>query len=278
MFAALFAPGNLPLLLECAGRFSPLLEITSPDAITVDLRGGARLLGSSDRIAQAMQRTLGNRASVALASNPDTALYLSRSGASTVVVPPGEESPYLAPLPLSLLGCPDPLGELLHRWGLRTFGDFGSLPPLGIVARCGQEGLYWQMPLARIRRLVGADAVGTPVLLDTHKPDAFALHPLAPVASEGQGATAAPLHTAFRRFRPPEPVQVSFQERPWAVRSHAISGTVQVACGPWYSSGHWWQADAWQREEWDVGLDSGPLYRIFRDLSTMSWFVEGNYD
>ena len=34
----------------------------------------------------------------------------------------------------------------------------------------------------------------------------------------------------------------------------------------------------WNREEWDIALRDGALYRIFRDLAAEAWFVEGNYD
>ena len=54
------------------------------------------------------------------------------------------------------------------------------------------------------------------------------------------------------------------------------------ASGPWNSTGEWWDAATeWRREEWDVQLtlDGQPsLYRVFRDLATRGWFVEGMYD
>jgi hypothetical protein len=34
MFACLYAPGNLPILLKCAQEFSPLVEVSSADAVT----------------------------------------------------------------------------------------------------------------------------------------------------------------------------------------------------------------------------------------------------
>jgi len=57
---------------------------------------------------------------------------------------------------------------------------------------------------------------------------------------------------------------------------------VTNASGPWRGGGQWWDAAGeWQHEEWDINLtlDGHPaLYRIFRDLATRSWFVEGMYD
>jgi hypothetical protein len=37
-------------------------------------------------------------------------------------------------------------------------------------------------------------------------------------------------------------------------------------------------ADAWQREEWDVELPDGALYRIARDRATGQWAIEGTVD
>ena len=46
---------------------------------------------------------------------------------------------------------------------------------------------------------------------------------------------------------------------------------------PWRASGDWWDV-AWSREEWDVALAAGGLYRIFRDRLRDEWFVEGELD
>ena len=59
----------------------------------------------------------------------------------------------------------------------------------------------------------------------------------------------------------------------------AASGRIVRESGPWRTSGNWWSgSDNWTREEWDVALSNGALYRIFRDICTGGWFVEGVYD
>jgi protein ImuB len=52
---------------------------------------------------------------------------------------------------------------------------------------------------------------------------------------------------------------------------------VSVA-GPWRTTGDWWRDTAWARDEWDVGLEDGALYRVYREHGTNEWFVEGAYD
>ena len=57
-------------------------------------------------------------------------------------------------------------------------------------------------------------------------------------------------------------------------------GLVTHRAGPWRTSGQWWTADrdTWDRDEWDVALDSGVMYRLARDRGTDRWEVEGVVD
>ena len=78
-------------------------------------------------------------------------------------------------------------------------------------------------------------------------------------------------------------------------RGGSSGGGVTQCAGPWRTSGGWWTADscldgprrhggtkgpvsAWDRDEWDVTLTDGATYRVFRDLSTDAWFIEGVID
>jgi protein ImuB len=83
----------------------------------------------------------------------------------------------------------------------------------------------------------------------------------------------------LRRFRPPKYAQVTLvQERPIRIASPAVNGAVVTAKGPWRTSGDWWRADAWNRDEWDVETASGGLYRLYQEIDSRRWFVEGSYD
>lgn len=140
MFASLHGSGNLRAL---AFEFSPVVEQTAPDTVTLDASGLEHLFGQE--IAVAVMRRAGQsdiKASLALAANPDAAIYAARGFAGVSVVPQGDEAKFLAPLPVKLLGPSPELQETLERWGIRRFHDLAALPPLGIAERLGPEGLH----------------------------------------------------------------------------------------------------------------------------------------
>lgn len=133
--------------------------------------------------------------------------------------------------------------------------------------------------LARIEAIVGADRVGTPQLLDTHRPDAVKLvapPPVIPPASEP--LLHPPVGAPLRRFRPPLRTQLELTDgRPTYLWTEAFQGAVAEIRGPWLSSGDWWQPDrAWRRTEYDVRIANGGLYRLV--YSEGAWWVEGEYD
>ena len=147
--------------------------------------------------------------------------------------------------------------------------------------------------LNRLVGLVGADSIGAPALLDSHRPDAVGLGAYAPplfssssLRSAGapcpsrprgegrvRGAGALPL----RRLRPPAPAAVTLTSgRPVALRSSRLSGRIVAGAGPWRSSGEWWSKRPWLQDEWDVELADGTLCRLANDGS--AWHLAGIYD
>lgn len=140
--------------------------------------------------------------------------------------------------------------------------------------------------LNRLVALVGADAIGAPALLDTHRPDAIALaayQPQLPERGRASARSAAPEvrgkapALALRRLRPPAPASVTLASgRPVAVRSGRLAGRIVAGVGPWRVSGEWWSARPWLQDEWDVELADGTLCRLAHDGS--AWRLEGIYD
>ncbi len=144
MFACLHSPGNLPLLVEVAGYFSPLMEVAAEDAVVFDIRGLRLIYGTPEQIAQAIELRMGLKANLAIARNPDAAMHAARGISGVTVIPPGREAERLSRLPLFVLGGSPEFARTLDTWGIRTFGEFAALPPLGIAARLGDEGLAMQ--------------------------------------------------------------------------------------------------------------------------------------
>ena len=138
-----------------------------------------------------------------------------------------------------------------------------------------------QVTLARIAALVGNDNVGTPQLLDTYRPDAFCLGALdlSPVQPEPDNDKRRILRLAIRLFRPALPAQVRVVNSvPKQVSTTGVKGRVVNQAGPWKTSGEWWTPTPWNRDEWDVALDDGALYRIYCELPAGAWYVHGVYD
>jgi protein ImuB len=421
MFACLHAPGNLPLAVECARGFSPHIEEVPPDTVIFDARGLESLYGPPRRLAREIERRAGVPSSIAIAANPDAAMHAALGIPGVTVVAPGKEAEALAPLPVNLLRGSPETAELLHLWGIHTFGELAALPPLGVAARLGEEGIALQrlargegyrqlqplvdplefenemelehpvelieplsfilarllnnvcarlgarslatnevrvrltlenapdhaaslrlpvpmldpkaflkmlqlelsgtppaapvlkvhlkaepvkprrtqqglfvpsspepekleLTVARLRHILGDGQlgdgqVGTPELADTHRPDTFSMRAFAPGAAAVQAKPAEGPRLCLRRFRPPRYAQVIIvNHQPVRVASPSVSGRVVMAKGPWRTSGEWWRSDAWNRDEWDLALESGALYRLFREIEGGRWFVEGSYD
>lgn len=132
--------------------------------------------------------------------------------------------------------------------------------------------------LGRLVALVGPAHVGTPVLADTHRPNAIGTAPF------GQLDVRPPVHIAGpalvrRRLVPPLPAAVEMREgRPVHVEASGLQGPVVDCAGPWRTAGEWWTDTAWSREEWDVTLPDGAVYRLARDCTAGLWTVDAVYD
>ena len=157
----------------------------------------------------------------------------------------------------------------------------------GLFQPLAPEPAKLEITMARIRAVVGeADSqninlVGFPALLDSHRPDHFLVVP--PSAKQRNSPEPFP-RLALRRFRPaiPARVEVSAEQAPVWIGFSRRKARITCASGPWRGGGQWWDAvGEWLREEWDINLTLDghtALYRIFRDLATRKWFIEGMYD
>ena len=169
-----------------------------------------------------------------------------------------------------------------------------------------------ELTIARIASVVGEGNVGSPQMLDSHRPDAFLMRNFSGVAvtvpvfsGRSQRFSKDETRSSFTNysreettpqialhvFRPPVPARVqlqrnkpvfaAFQDRAGQDRS----GKVIHASGPWRTSGHWWEEKSWQEDSWDLEIMfSGEsstrhgFYRFSYDGLQEKWFVRGVYD
>jgi DNA polymerase-4 len=128
-------------------RFTPAVEPISIDEAFLDVTGSAALFGDGPSIARqiraAVREEVGLTVSVGVASTKLVAKIASdlRKPDGLVVVPPGEEVAFLAPLPISRLwGVGEKTAAALAEYAVRTIGDLAALPPDLVVRRFGKHG------------------------------------------------------------------------------------------------------------------------------------------
>jgi protein ImuB len=201
----------------------------------------------------------------------------------------------------------------------------------GLFIPLAPEPEKLELTLARLAKLVGPANVGSPELIDTHRPDAFRVKrfelklrdsklqrrskpsagsagilPAVRTLSISENPQSAIRNRqfllGFRMFRPPLKAMVEAARgypteiSAWGT-NRSVFGKISRLAGPWRTTGDWWRDARWARDEWDVavagraatlnaagsnqGGHAGPplqLYRIYRDLRSALWFVEGVYD
>ncbi len=142
--------------------------------------------------------------------------------------------------------------------------------------------------LARLNVLVGEGRLGSPSLLNTHRPDAFRMVPFQIVEKKKRTRrkrnvrghqktktgnrkteTGNGIRLVLRRMRPPLAIRI---------RRDQVVGWA----GPWRSSGDWWKnrprEGFWERDEWDLQFQDGSICRVFWDHGEKKWFLDGMYD
>jgi protein ImuB len=131
--------------------------------------------------------------------------------------------------------------------------------------------------LARLTGLLGSERIGTPVLEETHRPDAFRMESFSWQLPETKTELPPLPAFALRRFRSPLTASVLLaKNQPVHFRSAKIQGEVRDGKGPYNASGNWWDENAWGRAEWDVELETGALCQCHS--SQGQWALDGIYD
>jgi protein ImuB len=176
----------------------------------------------------------------------------------------------------------------------------------GLFETALRDPMQLHETLARLGGLLGADRVGTPVLEETHRPDAFRMkafvwnlsgHPARSREIPMRNEKAKPqdpstplrstqddgLPVPLRRFRKRTKATVLLEyNRPAHVLAAAvragvtIDGATVAQEGPFPLSGNWWDEWGWARVEWDVEIENGIIARCYCDQD--GWAIDGIYD
>jgi protein ImuB len=221
---------------------------------------------------------------------------------------PAKESKFLLKLLQLDLQAHPPTSEVIAVHVLAVPASARSRQ-LGLFLPLSPEPERLEVTLARIQKTVGEGRVGAPVLLDTHRPNAFEQNRFMVKDAAAQAehlAPARPATAALRIYRPPLPAAVQLHDgKPAQLDCSGVRRQIFSFAGPWRTKGDWWSETVWARDEWDVELralqpkspasaagfdpraDSAgdaaaqgetALYRIYKDLRSKRWFVEGIYD
>ena len=134
-------------VMEIFASFTPLVEPISLDEAFLDVTGSGMAFGDGETIArQIKQRVIdeiGLVVSVGVATNKLCAKVASdlRKPDALVVVPPGEEAAFLAPLPIRRLWGVGPRAQaVLTEYGVTTIGQLAALPVDTLHRRFGRHG------------------------------------------------------------------------------------------------------------------------------------------
>jgi protein ImuB len=138
------------ILMQCAERFSPRIEVLASPAVSVsgatlllDISACERLFGIPKQIAAALRQetdAAGFEPNIATSINAHAAVVAARGFSGITIVPAGNEAAVLAPLPLAVLELEPKQRETFASWGIKTLGQLAGLPHKALIARVGEVG------------------------------------------------------------------------------------------------------------------------------------------
>lgn len=133
------------LALHCYS-YSPLVgleECTTPESIWLDISGSETLFGGEQSLAKRLIVDMGQRKlhiRIAVADSWGTAWAVSHFGKSQIsVVPTGQQSQWLSPLPIAALRLTDEIRQSLKMLNVMTIGQLLCLPRASLPSRFGKE-------------------------------------------------------------------------------------------------------------------------------------------
>ncbi len=128
-------------------RFTPLVEPISIDEAFLDVTGSQRMFGDGESIGRQVKDGVRGAVDLTISVGVATTKLVAKIASDLrkpdglVVVPPGTEAEFLAPLEISRLwGVGAKSAAVLREDGVRTIGDLAALPDDLLVRRFGKMG------------------------------------------------------------------------------------------------------------------------------------------
>lgn len=146
------------------------------------------------------------------------------------------------------------------------------------VSRPEPESLL--LTVNRLKKLVGEENVGLPVILDRRLAEPFILNsevlPKGIESIKTENIGLRPPALAFTFYRPPQQAEVVYRDgRLVFIRTKYFDGYVTEYSGVWKGNSTWWDR-LWKTLEWDVEVENGGIYRLAK--ANKEWFLLGEYD
>lgn len=148
--------------------------------------------------------------------------------------------------------------------------------------------------LAELGAICGSERVGSPEVVDDHRPDAFVVRPFSRGKTRSsdqrrpgkeaqpsrQGHSPRRPRLTLRALRPPLRAEVRIERgHPVFLRSAVSQGEVLRSAGPWRTTGHWWEKSThFAIDHYDVQMSDGSVLRLRFDWRTKWWQIDGLYD
>jgi DNA polymerase IV len=127
-------------------RFTPLVEPISIDEAFLDVTASHALFGDGQAIASAIKRAVRTELGLTISAGVATTKLVAKIASDLrkpdglVVVPPGTEAAFLAPLSIGRLwGVGAKTAAVLAEHGVSTIGDLAALDPAGLGRRMGSH-------------------------------------------------------------------------------------------------------------------------------------------
>jgi len=150
------------------------------------------------------------------------------------------------------------------------------------VSRPEPESLL--LTVNKLKKLVGEENVGLPVLLNQRLAMPFKLDPNAMPDvgidrirtgnNSDRGSLSGTI--ALTYFRPPLPAEVLVRDgRLVFIRTRHFAAHVAACSGVWKGNSHWWDK-SWKTQEWDIEVENNGVYRLCK--VDKEWFLSGEYD